>query len=169
MSSLYGKGVYGQGVYSASPILAGGLAPTVALSGTLRKLVGLAGNLAPAVVFGPATLASSVDLAGDLAPQTGLGAALTGDWTISGDMAQAIAFAAQLTSGPLWAASPPCASAWEPSTSCPPAMWTPSAPPQWELPGTPGGYGLANYGSGPYNYEAVSDASPWRPSELCNG
>jgi len=172
MPSNYGNGLYGVELYSQSSVwsLAGNLTPSVVFGGNLAPIKALAGNLAPVVTFGPATLATSVDLAGNMAVQTALGASLTGVWLFGGNMPPSVGFAAELTSGPLWAASPPCTPpGWEQSTPCPPPMWTPTIPPSWELPGSPGGYGLANYGAGPYNYEAVSDASPWVPSGLCNG
>jgi len=180
------------GVLTASEVLAGSLAPVVSLSAnvTITPATQLAGNFVPTVIFGPSQLTTPQNLSGNLAPtvafaanmsvtyavtgnlapQTALAATLAADWLLAGNMTPSVVLAGQLVSGPLWAASEPCPlGVWGEATPCPPAMWTPALPPQWEFPGTPGGYGLGNYGAGPYNWQAVSDATPWEPAEQCHG
>ena len=232
--SQYGKGPYGQGLYSqytpqtqnfagsltpsialsgalvATESFAGDLPPHVALAGGLSRIavvtgdlpphvafsagltvtpaVELAGNLAPAITFGPSQLTTPQaiygDLApavtfaanmgviyaitGDLAPQMALGASLTGVWDLAGNMTVSVGLAASGQFGPLWAASEPCSPpAWEESGSCPPSLWTPSIPPSWAVIGVndPAGYGMRAYSAGDYE-EFVS---PWESAELCNG
>jgi hypothetical protein len=171
MPSYYGKGPYGKALYSRANVwnLAGGLRPAVALTGTLRRILLLGGDLSPSIVFS-ANLAVEhlVSLSGDFAPQTALGASLTGDWVLAGDMTSGIVLAAQLVTGPLWQGSTTCPpSTWEDSEMCPPSIWTPIIPPDWAPSGAkdPLGYGMRAYGVGEYN-EFVS---PWVPTELCNG
>ena len=105
MASSYGKGPYGNRLYSLAPTVdfIGNLTPQVSFAGSgLDVLVAqgdLAGNLRPAIVF--------------------LGASLTVDRAFYGDMRLGIVFGAPgLVSGPLWA----------PSTPCPPSMWTSEEP-----------------------------------------
>jgi hypothetical protein len=146
--------------------LAGNFAPAVSFSATLTIPTNIVGDLAPAVALA-ANLSVTYAVAGDLAPQTALGASLAGDWLLAGNMAPNVGFAASVEAGPLWAASQPCPlPGWDEETLCPPAMWTPVPPPQWQIAGSPGGYGLAAYGTGPYNLQS---ADPWYETELCNG
>jgi hypothetical protein len=118
MSSLYGKGLWGTGVYSASPELAGDLAPSVTFGpSALRKLVGLAGaltptatlggaltasealtgNLVPVVTFGPSVLTTPQNINGDLAPSVTLAANLSLTYAVAGNLAPQAALGASLT------------------------------------------------------------------------
>ena len=102
MPSYWGKGNYGQALYSQSSAwdLAGGLTPRVAFAGDFT-IVGeefFAGNLAPKVTFsGP----------------------LTAVLPVEGNLSATVSLAASsMISAPLWGASEPC----------PPTMWTPAEP-----------------------------------------
>lgn len=125
--SNYGVGPYGGGPYSRLPIvvgqtrdlagnlapavsfavdltvtpatvLAGDLAPVVALSAVLNSIEVFAGDFAPAVLFnGGLDLAGAPDLAGDFAPSITLAGNLTTIDLFAGDLASAVSFVADLT------------------------------------------------------------------------
>lgn len=152
------------GRLTADTVVAGGLAPIVAFVAdlTIETPVEMAGDLAPQWTFA-ANLGLDVTLAGDLAPQINLEGPLTGDWLIAGDLSLAVEFAAELSSGPLWEASDACPSApWDEAETCPPTLWTPTPPPNWELPGVSQGWGVGPYGMSVYQ---PSSSSPWLPPD----
>ena len=77
MASSYGKGPYGNRLYSWAPTVDfnGDVTPSVSFSGTIDILVAqgdLAGNLRPAIVLG-ASLAADRVLAGSIDPQDRFG------------------------------------------------------------------------------------------------
>ena len=99
MPSLWGKGNWGQGLYSQSQTfdLVGDLAPTVAFWGDLDLLgsENLAGRLIPTIIF-------SADLtAGPAIP------------LFSGNLAPIVIMKASIISGPYW----------EPIGTCEPVDW----------------------------------------------
>lgn len=60
-----------------------------------------------------------------------------------------------------WGPTLPCSvSPWEDSELCPPSLWTPVSPPNWELPGVTGAWGVGAYGVEIYQ---PSSSSPWLP------
>jgi hypothetical protein len=146
--------------------LAGDLAPTVSFAAdmTVVYVYDLVGDLAPDVTFAADLLVMVIhDLAGDLAFQIDLEASLGGDWLIAGDMSLGVDFGAEFTSGPLWEAAEPCPPPpWDEAEACPPTLWTPTLPPNWELPGVPQGWGMGAYGVSVYQ---PSSTSPWLPPD----
>ena len=115
MASSYGKGSYGNRLYS--------LAPTVDFSGNLTPVIGLSGTFDVLIVKG--------DLAGNLRPVIALSGSLTADRALVGDMAPRIVLAASAVVGPYsyWSPSEPCASPpWVSSELCPTSLWTPVGP-----------------------------------------
>ena len=120
MASSYGKGPYGNRLYSWAPTVDfnGDVTPSVSLSGTIDILV------------------AKGDLAGNLRPIIVLSGSLTVDHVLAGDMSPRIVFAASAVFGPYWPPSKPCPTPpWSPSEPCPPSIWTPvgpCAPVDWE-------------------------------------
>lgn len=113
MASSYGKGPYGNRLYSR--------APTVDFGGDLAPLVGFAGAIDVIVAKG--------DLAGNLRPLIVLSASLAVDRVFAGDMTAQIVLAASAVLGPYWPPSVPCpAPPWASSEPCPPSIWTPTGP-----------------------------------------
>jgi hypothetical protein len=113
MASSYGKGPYGNRLYS--------LAPTVDFSGNLTPSVGFSGTIDVLVAKG--------DLAGDLRPLVVLGGSLAVDRVFAGGMTPRIVLAASAVFGPYWPPSEPCPSPpWVSSEPCPPSIWTPVGP-----------------------------------------
>ncbi len=113
MASSYGKGPYGNRLYSWAPIVdfSGDLTPSVSFSGALDVLI------------------AKGDLAGDLRPIIVLGGSLAVDRVFAGNMTPKIVLAASAVFGPYWPPSPPCPlPPWGPSEPCPPSLWTPSGP-----------------------------------------
>ena len=106
MSSLWGKGNWGQGLYSQS------------------QTFSFVGNLAPVVTFvGDLDLLGSVDLAGNLVPTITFAANLTAGPAIvllGGNLAPLVTMkASALISVPLWAPSESCAVVeWEETELC---------------------------------------------------
>jgi hypothetical protein len=114
MASSYGKGPYGNRLYS--------LAPTVDLNGDLTPQVSFAAS-------GLDVLVAQGDLAGNLRPIIVLSGSLTVDHVLAGDMSPRIVFAASAVFGPYWPPSQPCPSPpWVSSDPCPPSLWTPVGP-----------------------------------------
>ena len=174
------------GGLSRIAVVTGDLAPSVAFAGglTVTPAVELAGNLAPAITFGPSQLTTPQAISGGLAPavtfaanmaviyavtgdlasQIALGASLTGFWDLAGNMTAGVVLAATGEFGPLFAPSDACPlSAWDETLACPPPLWTPTVPPSWDLSGETGdllGYGMRPYGMGEYN----QFSTPWLPS-----
>lgn len=132
-ASLYGKGIYGVGLYSQTQThaLAGALTPSVSfaadldllgspdLSGNLRPLVtfggalsvthDLAGNLSPQVSLAGVGMLTIDNLTGGLSPVVSLGASLEVVFPVEGDIPYQVTLqASTLISGPLWAPTEPC-------------------------------------------------------------
>ena len=103
MASSYGKGPYGNRLYS--------LAPTADFDGDLAPQVNFAADKLDVLVV-------QGDLAGNLRPLIVLSASLTVDRVFAGNFAPGIVFAANAVFGPYWM----------PSESCPPPLWTPVGP-----------------------------------------
>ncbi len=112
MASSYGKGPYGNRLYS--------LAPTVDFVGNLTPFVSFSGQIDVLVAKG--------NLAGNLRPLIWLSASLTVDHVLVGALIPQIVLTATLVSGPLWAPSEPEIPSWSPSEPCPPSLWTPTGP-----------------------------------------
>ena len=103
MGSVYGRGAYGNRLYSAGVITdqRGILSPFVTLFAQPMDVVTPAGNMV-----------------GDIRPLIALGGSLTGDWGLRGAMTPSIVLAATLTSGPLWEPSQLCEAEWVEAELC---------------------------------------------------
>ena len=114
MASSYGKGPYGNRLYSWAPAVdfSGNLTPQVSFAGAVDVLIAkgdLAGNLRPVIVLGASLAVDRVLAGGDIAPR--------------------IVLAASAVFGPYWPPSQPCPSPpWGPSEPCPPSLWTSEEP-----------------------------------------
>jgi hypothetical protein len=177
MSSLYGNGLWGTGLYSqvstwslggniaptvtfsadidvvGQIFFSGVLTPTVTFTGAFSVILDLhSGAITPSVAFG-SDLTFDVILGGSIVAQVDLGASLLLDMGFAGNLPVQVAIACELISGPLWADSELCPSPpWTLSEPCPPPMWTPIPPPTFVIPS----------GSWKKQEEAADDISVWR-------
>ena len=104
MGAVYGRGAYGNRLYSAGVITdqRGILSPFVTLFAQPMDVVTPPGNLV-----------------GGMRPTIVLGASLTGDWVLrGGSIAPSVVLAATLTSGPLWGPSQLCEAEWVEAELC---------------------------------------------------
>ena len=142
MASLYGKGLWGVGLYSQSQIHAfsGNIAPVVTFSADheLKGSPDLFGNLSPIVTFGAALTVTKL-LAGNLLPQITFGGDLRVTDELIGRISPSVIFAGDLgivsqiegtisiqvtfsastlISEPLWELTEPCVADWKETELC---------------------------------------------------